>query len=93
MVFLRRPPLPASPPLIRMKSPSCHCLRDLGAGLGAHEMIEPAGKLSLARIGEMVGEQFGNGEAEHAVAEELEPLIVLVGLGRSIARSHASRRA
>ena len=55
-------------------------MRDLGAGLGAHELIEPAGQLSLARLGEGVGQQFGNGQAEHPVAQELEPLIVLVGL-------------
>ena len=63
-----------------MKSPKPPLLRDLGAGLGAHELIEPAGQLSLARLGEGVGQQFGNGQAEHPVAQELEPLIVLVGL-------------
>ena len=93
MVFLPRPPLPASPPLIRDEVAELPLLRDLGAGLGANQMIEPAGKLALVRIGEMVGEQFGDGEAEHAVAEEFEPLIVLVRLARSSARSHASEQA
>ncbi len=55
-------------------------LRHLGAGLGADQMIEPAGKLALIGVGELVGEKLGDGEPEHAVAEELEPLIVLVGL-------------
>ncbi len=55
-------------------------LRHLGAGLGTDQMIEPAGKLAFISVGEMVGEKLGDGEAEHAVAEELEALIVLVGL-------------
>ena len=31
-------------------------LRHLGAGLGADQMIEPAGKLAFISVGEMVGE-------------------------------------
>src|SRR5690242_20069055 len=52
----------------------------LGAGFGADQMIEPAGKLALVCVRKLVGEKLGNGEAEHAVAEELEAFIVLVRL-------------
>ena len=88
MVFLPRPPLSASPPLIRMSSPKLPFLGDLGAGLGAHELIVAAGKLAFARLGKGLSQKLGDGEPEHAVAEELEPLIVLVRLERGSARSH-----
>ena len=52
----------------------------LGAGLGADQMIEPAGKLAFISVWKLVGEKLGDGEAEHAVAEELEAFIVLVRL-------------
>src|SRR6185312_4876533 len=35
----------------------CPCLCDLRAGLGAHEVIEPARKLAFARLGKRVGEK------------------------------------
>ena len=56
-------------------------MRHLGARLGAHKMVEPARKLALARIREVGGEKLRHRQSQHAVAEELEPLIVLVGLG------------
>ena len=83
MVLLRRPPLSASPPLIRMSCAELPFLGDLGAGLGAHELIVAAGKLAFARLGKGLEQKLGDGEAEHAVAEEFEPLIVLVRLERA----------
>ncbi len=65
-------------------------MRYLGAGLGADEMIEPAGKLAFARVGKAIGQKLGDGKPEHAVAQEFEPLIVLVRLRARCARSHAS---
>src|SRR5262249_29147692 len=57
-------------------------LRDLGAGLGAHQLIVAPRKLPFARLGKACGQELGNGEPENAVAQEFEPLIVLVWLER-----------
>src|SRR5581483_3089115 len=55
-------------------------LRHLGAGLGAHEIVEPAGKLALIGLGEMVGQDLGDRKSEHPVAKEFEAFVVLVRL-------------
>ena len=72
---MRRPPDCASP------APSCRWRpdvpgdRDLGAGLAAHEFGQAAGQFAFGRVGKGLIEHFGDGEAEHPVAQELEPLI------------------
>ncbi len=81
MVFLRRPPLPGFAAAHQDEVAEFPVLGNLGAGLGAHEVIEPARKLALARLGKGVGQELGDGEPQHAVAEEFETLIVLVGPG------------
>ena len=53
-------------------------MRDVGAGLGPDELIEPARELAFARLGEGIRQELGNGETEHAVAEEFQTLIVVV---------------
>src|SRR4029077_4995556 len=67
-------------------------LRDLGAGLGAHELIVAPRKLPFARLGKARGQEFGNGEPEAAVAEKFEPLVVLVRLERGACAGGRERK-
>ena len=50
---------------------------DLGAAFPAHEFRQTPGELALRRAGERPEEQFGDGEAEHTVAQEFQALIAL----------------
>ncbi len=58
------------------------CERDLGAGLAAHEIGEPTRQLALLRLGKSGIEHCRDGDAEHPVAQKLEPLVGGVALGR-----------
>ena len=59
------------------------------AGAAAHQAIVEAGELAFAGAGIGLAQQLGDREAQHAVAEELEPLVV-AALGRGLA--HAGMR-
>ena len=54
---------------------------DRGAGLAAHQLGEPHRQFAFARLREALVEHIGDDDAEHAVAEELEPLIGLGAVG------------
>jgi hypothetical protein len=50
-------------------------LRDLGAALAAHEIGEAARQVALVGFGKGGVEHVGDGETEHAVAQELQALV------------------
>ena len=81
MVFFRRPPAVGLAAAHQDELPEVPGGRDLGAGLGAHQVIEPAREIPFMDVEKAVGEELGDGEPEHAVAQEFEPLIVLIRLG------------
>ena len=49
--------------------------RDVGAGLLAHEIGEPARQLAFVRRREAAKQQIGDHEPEHVIAEKLETLV------------------
>ena len=55
--------------------PDVPFLRDRRAGLAPHQLGEPHRQFALGRLRIGLVEHFGDDDAEHAVAEELEPLI------------------
>src|SRR6476646_4401603 len=57
-------------------------LSDIGTSLGAYQLIESSGELPFARLRKARGQELGDGEPEHAVAQKFEPLIILVRLER-----------
>ena len=63
--------------------------RDLGAGLAAHQPIVAARELALARGRKLLVQELGDGEAEHAVADELQALVVAA---LALAPAHARVR-
>ena len=62
----RRPDQAAQPDL----------LGDRRKRLGVDQRVQPHRQLALGRVGEGAVEHLGHDEAEHAVAEELQPLVV-----------------
>ena len=56
---------------------------DLGAGTFADKRIKVPGKLHLAGLGKQPIEQSGDGEAQHAVAQKLQPLVIVAAMGRA----------
>ena len=73
---------------------------DLGAALARHQGVQPARQFALWLIREELEQPVGDGEAEHTIAEEFEPLVMTVamrGMGeralehRGIARRAADR--
>ena len=50
--------------------------RDLGAGLLAHQRLEARASSPSAASGKAREQHLGDDQAEHAVAEELQPLVV-----------------
>jgi len=55
--------------------PEVHRAGNLGAGLAAYQVGEPARQLALVRLGEGTKQHVGDDEAEDVVAEEFQPLI------------------
>ncbi len=72
----------ALPPILQVLAER-HRLGDLGAGLAAHEPRQAARQLALRALGKALDQHVGDDEAEHPVAEELEPLIGLRLLARA----------
>src|SRR5215510_2142341 len=66
---------------------ACHlCTRT-----AAHQAIEKTRELALGRRGVGLAQQFGDGETQHAVAEEFEALVV-AAFGRSLTHAGVSER-
>ena len=57
---------------------------DLGAGLLAHQIGEPARQLALVGLGKGAEQHVGNDQAEHVVAEEFQPLIAAGAVARPL---------
>jgi len=55
---------------------------DLGAGFLAHQRRQPAREFALAVAGKILVNHMRDGEAEHAVAQKLQPLIGVLSLRR-----------
>ena len=53
---------------------------DVGADRAGDERVEPLGELALGFRREQLPQPFGDDEAEDAVAEEFQPLVILGGL-------------
>ncbi|EZP56533.1 hypothetical protein BW41_00680 [Sphingomonas sp. RIT328] len=51
--------------------------RDFGAGRAGDERVEPLRQMALGLVREQLPQPFGDDQAEDAVAEEFEPLIIL----------------
>src|SRR5580700_5198823 len=66
---------------------------DLGAGLLAHQIGEPARQLAFVGFGEGAEQHVGNHQAEHMIAEELEPLIGAGAVARALERGNVGERA
>src|SRR5262245_28390026 len=63
--------------------------RHLRAGLASHHAVVAARQLAFARRRKLLAQQLGDGEAEHAVADELKALVVAV---LALAAAHAGVR-
>ncbi|MNT73960.1 hypothetical protein D3C72_2127240 [compost metagenome] len=49
---------------------------DLGAALGADELVQPDRKLAFVGIAKCLEQKLGNTKPQHPVSKEFEPLIV-----------------
>ena len=49
---------------------------DLGAGLLAHQRVQPRGELALLGLRILADQRLGDHQPQHPVAEELQPLVV-----------------
>ena len=87
LVFWRRPAA-SSPAETTSRAPESHRLRHLGQGFAPHEMRVAARQFAFALVGEAAPQQFGDDEAEDAVAQEFEPL---VAAARAAAAAHCAR--
>jgi hypothetical protein len=63
----------------------------LGAGAALYQRVEQPGQITFARLGLHFGDEFGDGQPEHPVAQKLKPLIVVdprparAGVGEGLA--------
>ena len=71
------------------RGPEIERARHVGAGAAAHQAVVEAGELALVGRRVDLAQQLGDGEPQHPVAQELEPLVV-AALGRGLA--HAGMR-
>ena len=91
IVSLSRPPLPASESLSTSDGAEIERARHVGAGAAAHQAVVEAGELALAGRRIDLAQELGDGEAQHAVAQELQPLVV-AALGRGLAHAGVRQR-
>ena len=90
---MRRPPERASPAAELEAGPDVPGERDLGAGLAPHEVGEAARQFALRALRESQEQQLRDGEAEHPVAQELEPLVALASRAGGADMGQGLRRA
>jgi hypothetical protein len=73
---LRRPPVAISDFAQAQHLAQVDLAGDVGAGFLAHERVEAGRKLPLARLGVVGQKRLGHHEAQHAVAQKFQTLVV-----------------